>query len=102
MPARGCNPRYANTLTRSNDFSRSISGKTTKVIITFFYYSHRLMPQNNWQLRWGSPPFDLVQLGVTDSAANDAQQDFAPSKSRQIEQAQTQRSRMGFHIRQRL
>jgi hypothetical protein len=40
-------------------------------------FSHYLMPQNDRQAGRGSPPFDLVQLGMADSAPGDTNQNFA-------------------------
>src|SRR3990170_2754700 len=95
MPTRGRDPRHANALTNfyrgvqrlltlglNGQFqSRAPRGCFAKTSESFNHTNH-LMPQNYRQMRRGSPPFDLVQLRVADSASRHAQQDFAWSESR--------------------
>ncbi|MBV6467961.1 MAG: hypothetical protein PGMFKBFP_03334 [Anaerolineales bacterium] len=61
LAARGRDPRRADALTALRD-------------------AHRLMSQNDGQPRRGRPPFDLVQFGAADSAADDAQQYFVRAR----------------------
>jgi hypothetical protein len=79
LAARGGDPCHADALTCLCD-------------------ADHLVSQNDRETRWGSPPFDLVQLGVTDSATRHAEEDFVRPRNRLGDSDPAQGSRMRVQV----